>query len=109
MAWHAIKVGHPLWGMVATKMAAAMDRTQGDLVHVVAQLYSKDSDRIDPNSSVRQRRRLKKTDTLGQAHFHTGERLIDDAGREAANMEGVESFPHKLPPIPLFSFLDEEA
>src|SRR5690349_5132913 len=60
LAVHSTKAGHPLWALVCIKMAAAMDKSQGDLVHVVADLYSSDSGRIDRTLVKQPRRVLKK-------------------------------------------------
>jgi CRP-like cAMP-binding protein len=109
LAWHAIKAGQPLWGLVAIKMAAAMDKSQLDLVNVVAELYSRNSGRIDRNLARAPQRRLRKTDPIGDIGFLAGQKLVETAAAEAANTEGVEDFPAKLPAIPLFSYLDERA
>jgi len=46
LAWHAIKSGYPLLGLTAIKMAVALDPGQTDVVEILAQLYSKESDRV---------------------------------------------------------------
>lgn len=109
LAWHAIKAGHPLWGLVAIKMAAAMDPAQQELVHVVAELYSRNSRRVDRDLTKAPRRNLRKTDKIGDIGFLSGQKLIDEAGGQAAKTDGIEDFPPKLPAIPLFSYLDEDA
>jgi CRP-like cAMP-binding protein len=109
LALHAVKAGYPLLGLVAIKMAAAMDRAQGELVHVVAELYSKDSKRVDPNKEPQPPKKLRKTDPIGEPTFATGRPLVEEAGSEAADTESIEQYPDKLPPLPLFSLLDAEA
>lgn len=109
IAIHAIKSGHPLWGLVAIKMAAAMEQSQGELVHVVAELYAKGSPRIDRNIQEAPRRILRKSDPLGNIGFLSGEALVDGAAAAAKNLEGIETFPEKLPAVPLFSYLDADA
>lgn len=109
LAWHAIKAGHPLWGLVAIKMAAAMDQSQGELVHIVADLYSRDSPRIDRSLAKAPRRTLRKTDPVGEVGFATGERLIAEAAQAAATTDGMGAYPQKLPAIPLFSYLSTDA
>ena len=109
LAWHSIKAGQPLRGLVAIKMAAAMDKSQGDLVHVIADLYSRDSNRVDRNVTKAPRKKLKKSDPIGDIGFLSGPKLIEEAGRDAANTEGIEDYPTKLPAIPLFSYLHADA
>ena len=109
LALHAVKAGHPLWALVAIKMAAAMDRSQHDLVHVIADLYSRDSGRVDPEKASAPRRKLKKDDPVGDVSFLEGEKLVEAAGHEASDLNNVEPYPDRLPPIPLFSYLDEES
>lgn len=108
LAWHAIKAGEPLRGLVAIKMAAAMDRSQGELVHVVATLYGRDSDRVDTHQTLRFGSHLGAQDVAGDVQFLSGDPLVAAAAEEAAQM-ATSDFPERLPAIPLFSFLDEEA
>ncbi len=109
IAIHAVKSGHPLWGLVAIKMAAAMDKSQGELVHVVAELYGKDSPRIDRSLREASRRVLRKTDPLGNIGFLSGTKLVEEAASTAKDLSAIESFPNNLPAIPLFSYLDIDA
>jgi CRP-like cAMP-binding protein len=109
LALHAMKAGNPLQGLVAIKMAAAMDKAQGELVHVVAELYSKESKKVDPNLEPLPRPKLKKTDPVGDIGFLSGRALVDEAGHDAADTSGIEKYPDRVPPIPLFSLLDVNA
>ena len=109
LAWHAIKAGHPLQGLVATKMAALMDRSLGEVVDVLAQLYSRDSDRVDPGRHWRPRRTPKASDPVAPWPGPVGAELVTLAVREAGNTEAIANYPDRLPAIPLFSFLDEGA
>jgi len=109
LAWMALKAGQPLQGLVAIKMAAAMDRSQADLVQVLADLYCRESDRIDRNLTLKPPRSLSKGDPLGEAGFQQGDQLVDEAGKVAADTSNIQNFPDKLPPIPLFSFLSRNA
>jgi CRP-like cAMP-binding protein len=109
LAWHAIKAGHPLQGLVATKMASLMDSGLTAVVDVLAQLYSRDSDRVDPGFQRRARRLPKATDRVPPWSGPTGQQLIALAAREAANTDALGNYPNRLPAIPLFSSLDEDA
>ncbi len=109
LAWHAIKAGHPLSGLVALKMAAAMDPSHLDVIEIVAQLYSKDSDRIGPVADSSTRRMLKTSDEVADLDGLSGQALVDAAVNEAGDTDAIANYPDRLPAIPLFSFLDEDA
>lgn len=109
LAWHAIKAGQPLEGLVATKMAIAMDPGQKDVIEIVAQLYSKASDRVAPGTAMLERRLPTETDDVEDPADLAGDALVDAAVEAAAATDGIATYPDKLPSIPLFSFLDEDA
>jgi CRP-like cAMP-binding protein len=109
LAWHAIKAGHPLQGLVATKMAALMDPSLTDVVDVLAQLYSRDSDRVSSAARHIPRRVPKESDRVPPWVGPSGQALVTTAIREASDTEAIAQYPDKLPAIPLFSFLDEDA
>ncbi len=109
LAWHAIKAGHPLSGLVALKMAVAMDPSHLDVIEIVAQLYSKDSDRIGPVADSATRRMLQPSDEVADLGGLSGQTLIDAAIKEAGDTDAIANYPDRLPAIPLFSFLDEDA
>ncbi len=109
VAWHAIKSGQPLAALVAIKMAAALDPKQTDIIEILAQLYSKDSDRVGEASEAGERVLLKESDEAGNSEGLAGGDLVATAAREAADIEAIAQYPHQLPSIPLFSFLDEDA
>jgi CRP-like cAMP-binding protein len=109
LAWHAIKAGHPLQGLVALKMAAALDPSVSEVIEVMAQLYSRDSDRTAGGADSPPRRLPSMKDLVKPIDNLTGQALGEAAAREAANTEAIAKYPQKLPAIPLFSFLDEDA
>ncbi|MBI3180392.1 MAG: cyclic nucleotide-binding domain-containing protein [Deltaproteobacteria bacterium] len=109
IAWHAIKAGSPLEGLVAIKMAAALDPSLTDVVSIMAQLYSRDSDRVSKDHEEAPRLLPTPDDAVTPANDLAGQALVDAAAREAADTEGVAKYPDHLPSIPLFSFLDEGA
>ncbi|MCK5688513.1 cyclic nucleotide-binding domain-containing protein [Myxococcota bacterium] len=109
LAWHAIKAGDPLTGLVAIKMAALLDPSSNEVIDILATLYSKDSDRIGPSTDALPRRLLKDDDQAGEVNGLAGADLIAAATSEAANYDHVTDYSDKLPSIPLFSFLEEDA
>lgn len=108
-AWHCIKSGHPLEGLVCVKMAAAMDRSQIDIVEIMAQLYSRESDRVAKGGDHPQRRKLTKADVAAPNDGLTGPALVAAAAQVGCDTENMGAYPERLPAIPLFSFLDEDA
>ncbi|HEY4221567.1 MAG TPA: cyclic nucleotide-binding domain-containing protein [Myxococcota bacterium] len=107
IAWHALKAGHPLLGLVATKMVLLLEPGYEDVLLVLADLYSKESDRVDglfdgPDL-------IGVEDERADALDMEGEELLAKAALLARETEGTLPYPKRLPPIPLFSHLDEDA
>ncbi len=109
IAWHAIKAGAPLAALVAIKMAALLDPKEHDAIEILAQLYARDSDRVGSGADVPERRRLLASQQVAELGDLRGQALLDAAAKEAADTHAIASYPDKLPSIPLFSFLDEDA
>ncbi|HET6346944.1 MAG TPA: cyclic nucleotide-binding domain-containing protein, partial [Myxococcota bacterium] len=109
LAWQAVKAGQPLQGLVAIKMATALDPSQREAIDIIAQLYNHGSDRVDIGLESLPRRLLKKGDEAGELGDLTGDALVATAAQEAADTQAMGALPAKLPPLPLFSFLDEDA
>lgn len=109
IAWHGIKAGQPLAALVAIKMAALLDPKQIEAIEIMTQLYSKSSDRLGSPDEAPPHRTLTDKDQAGELAGLAGQALIDAAAREAADTSALGNYPQKLPPIPLFSFLDEGA
>ncbi len=106
IAWHSIKAGYPLLGLVAIKMILLLDPAYEDVLMILAELYSSDSDRVDrhidgpavpalPNKTVEP--------------VPADDKLVGVAVDRAMEAQRVTEFPDVLPPIPLFSYLDEDA
>lgn len=107
LAWHHIRGGRPLSGLVATKMVLALDPHLDDLLVILAELYSSESDRtgdVDAPAPV-----ALPDNTPVQPVNLSGEELAQEAGRVAADTDSITTIPDSLPPIPLFSHLSEEA
>lgn len=109
IAWFALRSGQPLNALLAIKMAALMDPTMKDTLGLLAELYHRDSGRLDPNAdSTSRHRTLKLNEPAGEVE-ETGNALIEAAAREAAGTGTLLHAESTLPPIPLFSFLQEDA
>lgn len=107
IAWHAIKAGHPLLGLVATKMVLLLEPAYEDALLGLAELYSKDSDRVDglwDGPAL-----VPVGDEPASALADEGDALLETSAKRAAACEGTLPYPARLPSIPLFSFLDEDA
>lgn len=109
LAWHAIKSGQPLTGLVALKIASALDPNEREAIAIVAQLYCQGSDRIDASRETAPRPSLSKEDKAGPEMTLSGPVLLAAAAHEAADTATMGKYPDRLPAIPLFNLLDEDA
>lgn len=109
IAWYALRGGQPLNALLAIKMAALMDPTMKETLGLLAELYSRESDFVDQNAdATRNHRHLKLNDPVGEVS-EDGEALLAAAANEAVHTEELPPAEGDLPPIPLFSFLEEHA
>jgi len=109
-AWHALKVGQPLAGLAAIKMAALLDPRELEAIEVLAELYSRDSDRIgEAVEEEALKRQLVASDQAAPTVTLPPAELVATAAREAADTSTAAQYPDKLPGVPLFSFLEEDA
>jgi cAMP-dependent protein kinase regulator len=106
LAFHAIKSGHPLLGLVAVKMVILLEPAFEDILWVLAETYSKESDRVSPFNPRPDYPEL--TDEAASPLEADGDDLIEEAARLSL-FDDVVEYPDKLPTIPLFSHLDEDA
>jgi CRP-like cAMP-binding protein len=109
IAWHAIKAGQPLSALVAVKMATLLDPKQIEAIEIMTDLYSRSSDRVVPPEEGPPHRFLTEKDTAADLGGLAGQALVDAAANEAADTSAIANYPEKLPAIPLFSYLDEDA
>lgn len=107
LAWHAIKSGQPLLGLVAVKMVILLEPAYEDILLVLAETYSSESDRVSPRHPRPEYPEL--TDAPATPLDLDGDDLIEEAARIALFDGTHVEYPTKLPNIPLFSHLDEEA
>ncbi|MEM6734002.1 MAG: cyclic nucleotide-binding domain-containing protein, partial [Myxococcota bacterium] len=109
IAWYAMRGGQPLNALLAIKMAALMDPTMKETLGLLADLYSRNSDRVESTSDATKNHRiLKLNDPVGEVG-ESGDALVEAAAREAADTDNLPPPEGQLPPIPLFSFLTEDA
>jgi cAMP-dependent protein kinase regulator len=103
---HAIAAGHPLLGLVATKMVILLDPSADEVVTRLAELYSSDSDRVD---ALYDGPALVVLGDEPAFALDDDDNLLDEAARRAGAVDGSLPYPRHLPPIPLFSYLNEDA
>lgn len=107
IAWHAIKSGYPLLGLVAVKMVILLEPAYEDILFVLAETYAMESDRVDA------RRGVAELEPLGEQHAEPGDVDAADLLERAAKVAQFDmshvDYPASLPAIPLFSHLDEES
>jgi CRP-like cAMP-binding protein len=107
LAWHHLKSGQPLLGLAATKMLLALDPGYGDLLPIFAELYGSSSERVGDAE-------LSPAPALPEVLAPPlptldGPLLVEAAARRAADTDAITVAPARLPAIPLFSHLSEEA
>lgn len=107
LAWYHIKSGQPLLGLVLCKMVLALDPNYTDLLHIFAELYSSESDRV-ADIDIPPLPDLSELPAPDPVDLSDNE-LSAHATRLAADTEAIAKAPGKLPIIPLFSHLSEEA
>jgi CRP-like cAMP-binding protein len=108
LAWHFIRTGHPLLGLVLCKMVLALDPSYEELLHVLAELYSSESDRVaevelPPPPS------LPDGGPPPELPRARGPDLLEEAARTAIDLDDLAAVPPNFPRIPLFSHLREDA
>ena len=107
LAWHAIKAGYPLLGLIAVKMAMLLTTRTEDILLILSELYSRDSDRVESYTGAIQYPGLEAV--MAEPIEGEEEDVFGAAMRGALRIEENNTFPEKLPAIPLFSELDEDA
>lgn len=108
LAWHYIKAGHPLLGLVVCKMVLALDPNYKDLLHILAELYSSESDRTAEVDLPEPLPLPDGAPAPGLPNFATPT-LLETAAKLAADTDPITEVPARFPVIPLFSHLTEEA
>jgi CRP-like cAMP-binding protein len=108
LAWHYIKAGHPLLGLVVCKMVLALDPNYKDLLYILAELYSSESDRV---ADVDLPEPLPLPDGAPAPNMPSlgTPTLLETAAKIAADTDQITEVPQRFPVIPLFSHLSEEA
>jgi cAMP-dependent protein kinase regulator len=108
LAWHYIKAGHPLLGLVVCKMVLALDPSYDDLLYILAELYSSESDRV---GDVDLPAPLPLPDGAPAPDVPNidAPTLLETAAKKAADTDKITEVPQRFPLIPLFSHLAEDA
>jgi cAMP-dependent protein kinase regulator len=107
IGWHAIKSGYPLLGLVAVKMVLLLEPSYEDILVILSELYSSASDRIEASNRGPQFPEL--PTKPADAAVGDDDALVKAALQVGTASESITDFPEVLPPIPLFSHLDEDA
>ncbi|MBW1872773.1 MAG: cyclic nucleotide-binding domain-containing protein, partial [Deltaproteobacteria bacterium] len=107
LAWHCLKAGFPLVGLVAAKKAANLQASIDETLEVMSSLYSLESNRVDQDSSLPDLPVLDPAAVTDQI-VSVDEKLSATAEQLAKSFQDAR-YPKKLPPVPLFSLLTTEA
>ena len=108
LAWHYIKAGHPLLGLVVCKMVLALDPTYDDLLYILAELYSSESDRVG-DVDLPEPLPLPDGAPAPDVPRLDSSSLLETAAKVAADTDPITEVPPRFPLIPLFSHLSEDA
>ncbi|MBI2372720.1 MAG: cyclic nucleotide-binding domain-containing protein [Deltaproteobacteria bacterium] len=109
LAWHYIRSGQPLLGLVVCKMLLALDPGRyEDVLLILAELYSSESDRVadielEPDETLPE---TLEGEMLGDVPLAG---LLPMSESFASDTEAITAHPKQLPMIPLFSHLPEDA
>ncbi len=108
LAWHYIKSGHPLLGLVVCKMVLALDPSYTDMLYILAELYSSESDRV---ADVDLPEPLPLPDGAPAPDIPNldAPTLLETAAKIASDTDPITEVPPRFPLIPLFSHLTEDA
>jgi CRP-like cAMP-binding protein len=115
IAWHFTKAGFPLLAIIAIKMMTSLDDRHADVMDVLAGLYSLESDRVSAEAPRPRLPDLSAVEisqagqNVDQVINLAGQELCDLAAKLASDEKGLQDYPEKLPAIPLFSDLPEDA
>jgi CRP-like cAMP-binding protein len=107
LAWHCIKAGYPLLGLVAVKRAMGIQATFEGSLDTLADLYSLESDRIDQNMALFGLTELDADSEVEQ--LDTQPEKLPAMASQIAQDFADPRYPSQLPAIPLFSMLPTEA
>ncbi len=108
LAWHYIKAGHPLLGLVVCKMVLALDPSYDDMLYILAELYSSESDRVGEVDLPQPLPLPDGAPAPGLSPLDAPA-LIETAAARAADTDPITEVPERFPLIPLFSHLSEDA
>lgn len=108
LAWHYIKAGHPLLGLVVCKMVLALDPSYDDLLYILAELYSSESDRVG-DVDLPAPLPLPDGAPAPDVPNFDAPTLLETAAKKAADTDKITEVPQRFPLIPLFSHLSEDA
>lgn len=106
LAWHYIRSGHPLLGLALCKMVTALDPRSVDLLEILAELYSSESERTAEGELPRPPP-LPDGAPAPAVSDEPPPELRAAAARLAADTDGITETPANFPQLPLFSHLDE--
>lgn len=107
LAWHCIKGGYPLLGLVAIKRALGIQAAFEDALNALAELYGLESDRIRLGLELFP---LPQLDPEATADLiDESEDKLDATATQIAQDVPDTTYPTELPPIPLFSLLTVES
>jgi CRP-like cAMP-binding protein len=107
LAWHCIKAGYPLMGLVAIKRAVAIQAGFEEALATLAELYGLESERINASLDLFDLPELDEQAEVGPLEVNP-DKVAAIASQIAQELPDSR-YPTELPSIPLFSLLTAEA
>ena len=108
LAWHYIRSGRPLLGLVVCKMVLALDPGYTELLYILAELYSSESERVG-DVPLPKPPPLPDGAPAPNVPNLDAPTLLATAAQVAADTDAIDETPARFPQIPLFSHLSEAA
>ncbi len=115
VARHFIKAGFPLLGIVAAKMLPSSQESYQDLMELITNLYSSDSEQLAADAphpqlpNIEMLSASEAEEAIQSTGSLVGDQVAQTAVQVAIDAAGLAEYPKKLPVIPIFSDLDAEA
>lgn len=107
LALHCLKAGFPLIGLVAAKYASHLQANVDEILEMLTDTYSLESDRVDQDMTLPELSSLDEDATADEA-IQEDDRLSATAAQLARTFSDAR-YPRSLPPVPLMSLMSREA
>lgn len=109
VATQGIRIGQPLYGLVAIKILEQLKVDVGPAVEALAETYAEGSERIGKGARVAPLDLDQEIIEGAPLDFSIAQQaLVESCVQAAGSVDPTARYPEKLPPVPLFSLLAPE-